>query len=35
MGLVDMKALKHAWSYSKTDFAAMLVTILVTLVERS
>ena len=31
MGLVDMKALKHAWSYSKSDFAAMLVTILVTL----
>jgi SulP family sulfate permease len=31
MGLVDMKALKHAWSYSKTDFAAMAVTILVTL----
>jgi len=31
LGLVDMKALKHAWSYSKTDFAAMLVTILVTL----
>jgi SulP family sulfate permease len=31
MGLVDIKALKHAWSYSKTDFAAMLVTILVTL----
>ncbi len=31
IGLVDMKALKHAWSYSKTDFAAMLVTILVTL----
>ncbi|MCK7538443.1 MAG: SulP family inorganic anion transporter [Marinilabiliales bacterium] len=23
MGLVNMKALKHAWSYSKTDFAAM------------
>ena len=31
IGLVDMKALKHAWSYSKTDFAAMAVTILVTL----
>ena len=31
MGLVDLKALKHAWSYSKTDFAAMAATILVTL----
>ena len=31
MGLVNINALKHAWSYSKTDFAAMLVTILVTL----
>jgi len=31
MGLVNIDALKHAWSYSKTDFAAMLVTILVTL----
>jgi SulP family sulfate permease len=31
IGLVDLKALKHAWSYSKTDFAAMLVTIVVTL----
>jgi sulfate permease, SulP family len=31
IGLVDMNALKHAWSYSKADFAAMLVTILVTL----
>jgi len=31
LGLVDLKALKHAWSYSKTDFAAMAATILVTL----
>jgi sulfate permease, SulP family len=31
IGLVDLNALKHAWSYSKTDFAAMAVTILVTL----
>ncbi len=31
MSLVNFGALKHAWSYSKTDFAAMLVTILVTL----
>ena len=29
--LVNFGALKHAWSYSKTDFAAMAVTILVTL----
>ncbi len=31
IGLVNLNALKHAWSYSKTDFAAMAVTILVTL----
>jgi SulP family sulfate permease len=31
MSLVNFGALKHAWSYSKSDFAAMLVTILVTL----
>ncbi len=31
LGLVNFGALKHAWSYSKTDFAAMAVTILVTL----
>jgi sulfate permease, SulP family len=31
IGLVNIDALKHAWSYSKSDFAAMLVTILVTL----
>ena len=31
LGLVNIDALKHAWSYSKSDFAAMLVTILVTL----
>ncbi len=31
MSLVNFGALKDAWSYSKTDFAAMAVTILVTL----
>ena len=31
LGLVNYGALKHAWSYSKSDFAAMTVTILVTL----
>ena len=31
LSLVNFGALKHAWSYSKTDFAAMAVTILVTL----
>lgn len=30
--LVNLTALKHAWDFSKTDFAAMLVTIVVTLV---
>jgi len=33
LSLVNFSALKHAWSYSKADFAAMLVTILVTLIE--
>jgi len=33
LSLVNFSALKHTWSYSKADFAAMLVTILVTLIE--
>ena len=33
LSLVNFSALKHAWTYSKADFAAMLVTILVTLIE--
>jgi len=33
LSLVNFKALKHAWFYSKADFAAMAVTILVTLTE--
>ncbi len=33
LSLVDFKALKHAWAYSKADFAAMAVTILVTLIK--
>lgn len=33
LSLVNLSALKHAWTYSKTDFAAMAITILVTLVE--
>ncbi len=32
MSLVDFSALKHTWDYAKTDFAAMLVTIVVTLI---
>lgn len=31
LSLVDFKPLKHVWHYSKTDFAAMAATILVTL----
>ena len=31
LSLVDLKAIKHVWTYSKSDFAAMLATILVTL----
>ena len=31
LGLVDLKALKQTWNYSKRDFAAMAGTILVTL----
>jgi SulP family sulfate permease len=33
LSLVDFKALKHAWTFSKADFAAMAVTIIVTLIE--
>jgi SulP family sulfate permease len=33
MSLVSFSGLKHTWSFSKTDFAAMLATILVTLAE--
>jgi len=32
LSLVDLKALKHAWGFSKADFAAMATTILVTLI---
>jgi len=31
LSLVDLRALKHTYAYSKTDFAAMLATILLTL----
>ncbi len=30
LSLVDIKAVKHIWSYSKSDFAAMAATIIVT-----
>jgi len=33
LSLVNFKALKHAWSFSKADFSAMAITILVTLIE--
>jgi SulP family sulfate permease len=33
LSLVDFGALKHTWDYSGADFAAMVATILVTLVE--
>jgi len=33
LSLVDFNALKQTWVYSKADFAAMLVTILITLIE--
>ena len=33
LSLVDLGALKHTWAYSRTDFAAMAATILLTLVE--
>ena len=32
LSLVNFKALKQTWSYAKTDFAAMLVTIVITLI---
>jgi len=32
LSLVDIKAIRHAWQYSKSDFLAMMVTILVTLI---
>jgi len=32
LSLVDFNALKQTWAYAKTDFAAMLVTILITLI---
>ncbi|MDD2869320.1 SulP family inorganic anion transporter [Neomegalonema sp.] len=31
LSLVDFKALRHVWAYSRTDFSAMAATILVTL----
>ncbi len=33
LSLVDLSALKRTWDYSRSDFAAMLATILLTLVE--
>ncbi|WP_036552638.1 SulP family inorganic anion transporter [Neptunomonas japonica] len=33
LSLVDIAALKRTWTYSRSDFSAMLVTILVTLVQ--
>ena len=30
LSLIDFRAMKHIWSYSKTDFAAMAATIIVT-----
>ncbi|MHC1777974.1 MAG: SulP family inorganic anion transporter [Lentimicrobium sp.] len=33
LGLVNLSALKHAWSFNKADFAAMAITILITLIE--
>lgn len=33
LSLVDLSALKRTWSYSRSDFAAMLATIALTLVE--
>ena len=32
LSLVNLSALKHAWNFSKADFAAMLITILITLI---
>lgn len=33
LSLVNLSALKHAWKFSKADFAAMAVTIVITLIE--
>jgi SulP family sulfate permease len=33
LSLVDFNALKETWTYSKADFAAMLATIIITLIE--
>ncbi len=33
LSLVNFSALKHAWTFSKADFAAMAITILITLTE--
>jgi SulP family sulfate permease len=33
LSLVNLKALKDAWKFSKADFAAMAVTIIITLIE--
>ena len=33
LGLVNLTALKHAWAFNKADFAAMAITILITLIE--
>jgi len=33
LSLVNLAALKHAWKFSKADFAAMAVTIIITLIE--
>jgi SulP family sulfate permease len=33
MTLVDLKAVKHAWSYSRSDGAAMIATIILTLIS--
>ncbi|NTW26475.1 MAG: sulfate permease, partial [Lentimicrobium sp.] len=33
LGLVNLSALKHAWAFNKADFAAMAITILITLIE--
>jgi SulP family sulfate permease len=33
LSLVDMRAIKHTWTYSRTDFAAMLGTIVLTWID--
>ena len=33
LSLIDIQAIKHTWSYSKYDFAAMIATIIVTLLR--